>query len=142
MRALINRADHSVCFLEQETDTIHPSLLADTNVFLVEFDSLCLSAVDPEDYPNLFWDEQSNTLYQHPEIASLSTPTGKKRLRESLEGIALIPPESRTGEQNFVVQLAHSFLAPKEVKDVLMDNDLESAEIQRILGALDDASTP
>lgn len=142
MRALINHADYSVCSLEQENETFHPSLLADPNVFLVEFDPLCLSEVDPEDYPNLFWDEQSNTLYQHPEIASLSTPSGLAKLRQALDGVALIPPESRTEEQNFVVGLAHTFLPSEEVEQKLMDNDIESAEIQRILGALDDASTP
>lgn len=141
IRALINKEDHSLAFLEQENNPIHSSALKEPSLILVEIDQSCLTGIDPEDYPNLFWDSETNMLYIHPEVASLSTPTGRQRLREQLQGTALIPPESRTQEQELVVQLAWSFLPESEVEQILQDDVLEDTEIQAILGALDENTT-
>ena len=119
MRAMINRADNSVAFLETSVD------------------GECLSDVPEEEYLNLFWSPEAEILYIHPENFSLSTPSGKNVLREIIKSLSLIPEANRNGEQLYSIEVARTVLGSDEVDDLLADGVLEDAEIAAILGALD-----
>lgn len=137
MRALINRADNSVAFVETSVSLIHPSMHQEPSIFMVEFDGACLSNVPEEEYLNLFWSPEAEILYIHPETFSLSTPSGKLKMREIAQAIALVPPESRTAGQGQDIAMAKYALGDDEVEAILTDGVLEDAEIAAILGALD-----
>lgn len=138
MRALINREDNSVAFVETSVNLIHPSMHQEPSIFMVEFDGTCLSDVPEEEYLNLFWSPEAEILYIHPETFSLSTPSGKLKMREIIQAIALVPPESRTAAQEQDITMAEFALGIDVVEDILTDGVLEDAEIAAILGALDD----
>ena len=137
MRAMINRADNSLAFLETSVNLIHPSMFQEPSIFMVEFDGACLSNVPEEEYLNLFWSPEAEILYLHPEKFSLSTPSGKLKMRELTQAIALVPPESRTDAQQNDIAMAVYALGADEVEVILTDGVLEDAEIAAILGALD-----
>tara|TARA_R110000744_G_scaffold299432_1_gene408816 strand:- start:88 stop:507 length:420 start_codon:yes stop_codon:yes gene_type:complete len=137
MRAMINRDDNSVAFLETSVNPIHPSMLQEPSIFMVEFDGACLSDVPEEEYLNLFWSPEAEILYIHPEKFSLSTPSGKNMLREEIKAFSLIPAENRNGDQLYAIEVARITIGSDEVDDILADGVLEDAEIAAILGALD-----
>ena len=137
MRAMINRDNNSVAFLETSVNLIHPSMFQEPSIFMVEFDGACLSNVPEDEYLNLFWSPESEILYLHPEKFSLSTPSGKLKMRELTQAIALVPPESRTDAQQNDIAMAVYALGADEVEVILTDGVLEDAEIAAILGALD-----
>tara|TARA_R110001632_G_scaffold199314_1_gene321792 strand:+ start:212 stop:631 length:420 start_codon:yes stop_codon:yes gene_type:complete len=137
MRAMINRDDNSLAFLETSVNLIHPSMFQEPSIFMVEFDGACLSNVPEDEYLNLFWSPESEILYLHPEKFSLSTPSGKLKMRELTQAIALVPPESRTDAQQNDIAMAVYALGADEVEVILTDGVLEDAEIAAILGALD-----
>ena len=137
MRALINKEDNSVAIVETHEVIIPKAMSDQTNVFLVEFDEACLANIPQEEYLNLFWSSESNTLYLHPEKFSLSTPSGKAKIKELISHISLVPPDNRTESQNHLVAVAYSFLPRNEVDEILNDEDLQDEEIAAILGALD-----
>lgn len=137
MRAMINRTDNSVAFLEYGDLRIHPAMMTEPSIFLVEFDGQCLGSIPEEEYLNLVWAPDSEILYLHPETRSLSTPSGKQMMRDIVEAIALVPPESRTEAQAVDISMAQMSLGEDEVETILTDGVLEDAEIAAILGALD-----
>ena len=137
MRAMINRDNNSVAFLETSVNLIHPSMFQEPSIFMVEFDGACLSNVPEDEYLNLFWSPETELLYIHPETFSLSTPSGKLKMKEIVQAVALIPPESRTDAQQKDIAMAVHALGAGEVEVILTDGVLEDAEIAAILGALD-----
>lgn len=139
MRALINKKDNSLALVEDNGVVIPKEMVDQTDVFLVEFDEACLQNIPREEYLNLFWSSESNTLYLHPEKFSLSTPSGKAKIKELIGHISLVPPDNRTESQNHLVAVAYSFLPRNEVDEILNDEDLQDEEISAILSALNDS---
>jgi len=139
MRALINKEDNSVSIVEDNGVVIPQQMIDEPDVFLVEFDEVCLANIPQEEYLNLFWSPDSNTLYLHPENFSLSTPSGKAKLKELLSHISLVPPDNRTVSQEHLIATAYGFLPRNEVDEILNDDDLQDEEISAILSALDDS---
>ena len=137
MRALINREDNSVALVEDNGVVIPKEMSDQPSVFLVEFDETCLANIPREEYLNLFWSPDTNTLYIHPEKFSLSTPSGKAKIKETLQSVALVPVENRTEEQQILIGICYSFLPTNEVDEILKDDALQDEEIAAILGALD-----
>ena len=137
MRAMINRDDNSVAFVETSVNPIHPSMFQEPSIFMVEFDGACLSNVPENEYLNLFWSPEAEILYIHPEKFSLSTPSGKNLMRETVKSYSLIPAENRNGEQLYTIEIARMVIGSDEVDDLLADGVLEDSEIAAILGALD-----
>ena len=136
MRAMINRDDNSVAFVETGFNPIHPSMFQEPSIFMVEFDGACLSNVPEDEYLNLFWSPETEILYIHPENFSLSTPSGKLKMKEIVQAISLVPPESRTDAQKTDIAVAVYALGADEVEATLTDGVLEDVEIAAILGAL------
>ena len=139
MRALINKKDNSLALVEDNGVVIPKEMIDQTDVFLVEFDEACLENIPREEYLNLFWSSESNTLYLHPEKFSLSTPSGKAKIKEALQAVALVPVENRSDDQKRLIQVCYSVLPTNEVDNILNDDNLEDEEISAILGALDDS---
>lgn len=137
MRAMINKTDNSVAFVETSVDPIHPSMFQEPSIFMVEFDAACLSNVPEDEYLNLFWSPEAEILYTHPENFSLSTPSGKNILRETIKSLSLIPQANRNMEQLYSIEVARLTLGSDEVDDMLADGVLEDSEIAAILSALD-----
>lgn len=137
MRAMVNHADNSIAFMEYGDNRIINAMLKEPSIFLVEFDEACLEGVDPDDYPNLFWDPEES-IFQFGDLLALDTPSGRDLLREDVKRIALVPPDQRVGEMQDIIAQAQEFLPAGELEEMLSDDILTDDEVNEILGYLND----
>ena len=93
--------------------------------------------VDPDDYPNLFWDPEES-IFQFGDLLALDTPSGRDLLREDIKRIALVPPDQRVGEMQDIIAQAQEFLPAGELEEMLSDDILTDDEVNEILGYLND----
>lgn len=137
MRALINKRDNSVSFLEVPGSVL-PRYDNNPTVYLVDADASCLDEIDPQFHTVLFYNTETNEIYRDPNIFLLNTPYGKAFIKEELKRIALLPVEARTEELLEVVRQARGVLPSEEVDRVLADDVLSDSEISDILSYLND----
>ena len=137
MRALINKADNSVSFLEVP-GTVMPRYDNNPTVYLVDADASCLDEVDPQFHTVLFYNKDENAIYRDPNVFLLNTPHGKAFITEELKKISLLPVEARTADFLEVIRQARGVLPADEVDRILADDVLSDSEISDILSFLND----
>lgn len=135
-KVFINKLDNSVCFIETETDRIHPSMLTNSDMFLVEVDSSCFDGVNEDEWRGMFYDETNNVLFLDERYKIMGTQRGNAWLIEELRRFALIPPNARGQEFDNIYSLAVQYIPAEEVNEIMSDGILTDDEVQDILGYL------
>ena len=138
MRFIFNTTDNSIC----QGDCfggLDEAILAEAEnpnndrVFLVELPENCLEGIDEEYWPELFYNPDTNTVYKDPNLINFHTTQGKEYLSAEIKRLALIPPERRGDEFEFIEHYARVYLGNALVDEVLADNILDDDEINDML---------
>lgn len=137
MIVYINKADYSVACI---SGRVEPAMQAMSDVMEVNVPDNCLDGIPEDEWPILEYDSANNTLVKDPNVYRLNSAAGKQKLIDECNRIALIPTNSRTQDDLFIVSLTASYVGNDVVNDILADNVLSDSEISDILSYLNDSA--
>lgn len=135
-KVFINKSDNSVSFIETEQNKIHPSMITNDDIFLVEVDESCFDGVNADEWNSMFYDKDNNVLFLDEAYKIMGTQRGNAWLVDELRRFALVPPNARGEEYDNIYKLACSFIPQEEVSEIMSDGILSDDEVQDILGYL------
>ena len=137
MIVYINKSDNSIACISGQ---VEPAMQAMDSVKEVNVPDNCLNGIPEDEWPILEYDSANNTLVKDPNTYRLSSASGKQKLIDECNRIALVPQDSRTDEDKFLVMLTKQYVGATIVDNILADNVLTDSEISDILSYLNDSA--
>ena len=129
MYIYVNEADNSICSLSQ--DDVGLDIIQ--GVIKVEIPDNSFQNCEAGYEHYMVYDPESSTIYRDDTVIAFECESGKQRLVEELQRIALLPVEVRNEDDFSWVQMAQRFVGQEKVNEVLSDNVLTDDEIEDIL---------